>query len=764
MLKSNLLLGTAIASSLMFVSMGVRAEEETADTDTFVLDELVITAQKREQSLQDVGISITALSGAEVEKLNFQDSESIAAQTPGLIATSFSGGSSTGLFSIRGISQNDFADHQEAPSAVYVDGVYQALTGSATAELFDVDRVEVLRGPQGTLFGRNATGGLVHVINKQPTEEFEAYAKLTVAEYNQIRLEGAVSGPITDTVRFRLAAMSDNADGYFENTAVGVNSISDVAFGGFPARTDDTNGDNFRGRDHHNIRAQLDIDLSENSTLGLDFSYGLVDNVGNAYDTAPVGGDGLVDLGGTDFFGTPFDPEIHAEAPNVGGFVDKKSISYGATYDYDADDWSLTAILARSENEKSYLEDDDGGPFNVALFGTDQDASTTSAEIRATGQSDQLDWTVGAYYLNIDGDYFGTFQFPGITGSSGPGVFDGFGFGYDLDYQLETNSFAIFAQVEYQLAEQWRLILGGRWTTDKKDFNIEATCVDDPAVAPGGCAAFGIAPGTLVAVGAPVDLELDDDFLTYKAQLEFQANEDLMIYAGYNRGVKAGNFTAPLDGLQPVSELAFRPEKLDAFEIGFKSEFADGRLRMNGSAFYYDYKDYQAFIFEGLTTIVRNFPAEITGGELEFTALPFEGLRLSGGVSILDATVEVAGVGEQQIILAPDVSFNWLARYETPVGDTNLLSFQIDGYYSDAQTFNTLNGPLVTGESYAIFNARIAYEFELGGKETELSLFVKNFTDETPLTYSFDLAAFFGNTIQVFGPPRIFGGSLKVNF
>ena len=635
-----------------------------------------------------------------------------------------------------------------------------------------MERVEVLRGPQGTLFGRNATGGLVQIINKQPTDEFEGYAKLTVAEYSQIRYEGAISGPVSDAIRFRLSAMSDNSDGYFKNTRMGVNSAADFTFGGFPASTDDTNADDFRGRDHQNIRAQVDFSLGENSELGFDFNYAIVDNVGNAYDTVPTPA-GVIDLTATDFWGTPFDPRKHAEGPNVRGFVDKESASYAATYDYSGDDWSLTAILAHSTNEKTYLEDDDGGLYNIALFGTDQDANTTSAEIRATGASDKLDWTAGVYYLKIDGDYFGTFQFPGVTGASGPGVYDGFGFGYDLDYNLETESYAVFAQAEYQLADQWRVILGGRWTRDNKDMNIEATCVNDPdpVVTAGGfdpCVAFGIAPGTLVAVGGPVDLENDDDFLTYKAQIEYQPNDNILIYAGYNRGVKAGNFTAPLDGLQPVSSLTFKPEKLDAFEVGFKADMIDGRLRLNGGAFYYDYKDYQGFVFQGLTTIVQNFEAEISGGELEFTALPFDGLTLSGGLSLLDAKVKDvdtgAGIMDQDMILAPDVSANWLVRYEKPVANGHVVSAQIDGFYSDEQTFNTINGPLVTGESHTIFNARLAYEFEIGGKPAEVSLFAKNFTDEKPLTYSFDLSAFFGNTIQVFGPPRIFGGSVKVEF
>ncbi|MEL7029672.1 MAG: TonB-dependent receptor plug domain-containing protein, partial [Pseudomonadota bacterium] len=236
---ARILRATQAALAPLILSMGSVAYAQ--------VDEIVVTAQKREQSVQDVGIAISAFSGDQVDQLGWRDSESIAVQTPGLIATSFSGGSSTGLFSIRGISQNDFADHQEAPSAVYVDGVYLATTSQTTSELFDVERIEVLKGPQGTLFGRNATGGLVHIINKAPTEEFEGFGEVTVAEFNQIRVEGALSGPISDTVRARLSFLTDNADGYFENTNVGVQPARDNAFGGFPPASED-GAEDFRER------------------------------------------------------------------------------------------------------------------------------------------------------------------------------------------------------------------------------------------------------------------------------------------------------------------------------------------------------------------------------------------------------------------------------------------------------------------------------------------------------------------------------------
>lgn len=740
----------------------------SAQSTTYGLEEITVTAQKREQSLQDVGISVSAFTETEINQMGWANSEDIAFQTPGLIATSFSGGSSTGLFSIRGLSQNDFADHQEAPSAVYIDGVYIALTGSATSELFDVSRVEVLRGPQGTLFGRNATGGVVHIVTNDPTEEFEGYADLTVSEYDHLRLEGAFGGPITDNVAFRVAFLRDISDGYFKNEGALKGTTPPFVFGGFPVKPTETPRGDFRDRDHLNIRGKLRFTPSDSLQIDLSVAFAEVDMTGNAYDTVPTPA-GAIDTTTTDFFGTPYNPEKHAEAPNTPGFVDKESISYTGEVRWFGDAFDIIAIANYSENEKTYLEDDDGGPFNIAQFGTDQDADTYSGELRFEGQEERLQWTIGAYYLKIAGDYFGTFQFPGITGASGPGVFDGYGFGYDLDYDLETESYAFFAQGEYDITSRLRAIIGSRWTKDKKDFDIFAQCLDDPQVAAGGCAAFGVAPGTLVAGGVPVSLDKSDDFFSWRAQLEFRPTDEIMLYAGYNRGVKAGSFSAPLDGLQPVSLLPFKPEFLDDYEIGIKTELLNQRLRLNVSAFYYDYKDYQAFVFKGLTTLVTNNNAELYGGEIEVTAILMEGLDVRAGVAVLDATVkdvEVApGVFEDQnMILAPDFTANWMVRKSFDLsGDTNMFA-QFDGYYSSAQYFNTINSPLVKSSSYAIMNASLGYNFQVGGSDVQLQLFVKNITNSRPLNYSFDLSAFFGNTIQVFGPPRIFGGSLRFEY
>ena len=188
----------------------------TAHPIAQVLEEITVTAQKREQDISDVGISITAYSGQQLRQLGITSTLQLDDMVPGLLVTDFGSGTTT-QFTIRGSAQLDFADHQEPPVAVYSDGVYNSYMGGVAFSFYDVDRIEVLRGPQGTLFGRNATGGLVHVISNKPTRENEGYLELTGGEFGQIRAEGAASGPLGDSLSGRLSLAYENTDGYQEN-------------------------------------------------------------------------------------------------------------------------------------------------------------------------------------------------------------------------------------------------------------------------------------------------------------------------------------------------------------------------------------------------------------------------------------------------------------------------------------------------------------------------------------------------------------------
>ena len=712
---------------------------------TETIEEIVVIAQKREQPFLDVGISITAFTETELRQLRMRASEDLANQTPGLQASSFSGDPTVMLFAIRGVGQNDFTDHHEGPTAVYVDEVYVSALGGVGFQLFDLERVEVLRGPQGTLFGRNATGGLVHYITKRPGREFDAFADVTVGDYNMLRVEAGIGGPLGDSVSGRLAVLSNSADGYLENRA----------------------GPDVHEVDHQAVRAQLAWDITDAASLRFKLT-AASDNKsasGGFQQLASVPGtDGLgeyvpLDVN-ADFFGLgscegcdPLgyrddDNDPHAGEYDQTGVLDRELLEATVFFDWANDKLSFTSITDWSEIDKNYGEDSDGSPNSLAYFETVQDARQFSQELRLTSTGSPLTWTAGLYYLDIDGDYGNVFGSPF----------------FDADeinaYYLKTRSWAVFGQIEYDFADRWRIIAGARWTNEEKRFEYVPTCVGS------GCVGFFVFPGsgvvsdiggfTTETVGSLT--ERDEDNWAGKLQLEWLA-ENAIAYAGITRGHKAGGYNAPLDGLLFPDEMIYNEEILTNYEIGYKSMWFDQRLMFNVSAFYYDYDDKQAFTFSGFTTYLQNLPAEAYGGEIEVMARPGGGWDLGLGVALLEATVDNVPLpsgreAEQRMSQAPELTVNGVIRKRWQAGGGGNVDLQLDGFYVSEQYYNTINHATARADSYTVFNASLAYTAPSGS--WDVNAFVENVADEEFATYAIDVSAF-GYSLLSFGRPRWYG-------
>lgn len=741
-----------------------------ADAGSALLEEITVVAQKREQNLQDVGISVSAFSGTQMKELGWSSSEDVAAQTPGLTASK-TAGAAISQFNIRGIGQSDFADHHEAPNSIYSDEAYVASPGAAGFPMFDLERVEILRGPQGTLFGRNATGGLVHFISNKPSEEFNANVKATVGEFSQVRLEGAVGGALSDSIRGRFAAFYEEADGYIEN---------DI-------------GPDLREQGLFAARTMLQFDLSDKATLLVkvqgfseDIDAGIYKSKPSYTDANGVNQFVPADLdvygggAGTDFYGyrdADGDP-LSVKADQI-GFI-KKDI-YGTTWNfsYEFDYFTLVAVTDYADVDTAYREDTDSGPFNQTIYNSEQDTSQFSQEIRISGESDKLNWVTGAYYLDISGDYLASFDLPTLAGFFDPVSFPGDGSGTgrgtgaaaNSNWTLETSSWAVFAQGEWMLSEKLSLTLGARWTEDSKDYKLLSGCSEE---AVGACAFDGFASvgdvfvdgvnlGPAAAdIPGVIKLDRDDSDWSGKVQLDYRPNDDTLIYISTSKGIKGGGFTTPLDGLLAPSQLPYKPEKLFAYEMGGKISFPFGRL--NTSVFYYDYKDFQTFEFRGITSVVLNQDAKMKGAEIELVLNPLEGLDVLLGAAYLDADVEniltPSGPKDQEPINAPEMKYNWLVRYSLPMGDLE-WSFQYDGNWTDDRYFNIVNSPTVLSESYALHNLKVG----LGDNEGvwDISVFVRNLSDEEYVSHTFDLTVL-GYTIQKYGSPRWAGVNFSYNF
>jgi len=735
----------------------IRAEQQAGNSGP--LEEIIVTAQKRAQNSQDVGISISALSGADLSAVGATLATDVTRSTPAVILTQPNGPSSFSL-SIRGVTQNDFADHQESPAAVYVDDAYVSQMAGLAFQLFDIDRVEILRGPQGTLFGRNATSGLAHFISRRPTDEADGYTSVTLGERNLTRIEGAVGGPLADGVSGRVAFESNHYDPLFKNKG-----------GGGP---DLENGNDWA------VRGQLLFKLGERAQLLTIARLAREDVHAGAWESRPsyfpVGTINAPEFvpGNLDAWGTGAGRNALGYAAsgdftsygNANGFAKLRTSGLTGNFSYDFGAAKLAAIADYQTIRKDYAEDSDTTPLNWFQFFNGSDVRQKSAEVRLNGTQGALTWTTGIYYLDIDGKYY--------EGNTGP-VFwqyetgNAWPYGTDVPggdgatpvtlapYDLRTKSSAAFGQLEYKLSERVSLTGGARFSTDRKDYTFSWA----PSETFYGQAPTVSVPSPIVA-GAWTNYagSLDDHFWSGKAQLDFHLTSDVLLYAGFNRGVKAGGFNAPLLPyfVSDTTLLPFKPETLDSYELGYKSLWFDRRLRVNGAVYYYDYKDFQALVFtQGVNQLIRNADARHVGAELEIEAAPTEALHFGLGVAYIDAIVkqiDARGTGSLADFVpgnAPRWSGNALARYTWPAG-AGKLSLQLDGNFLTKFYFNIADTQIVTQGGYALANLRLNYTNH--NEKLEVGAELDNLANKHYAVMAFDLTGIDGITQLYPGAPR----------
>ncbi len=805
------------------------------------LEEVIVTAQKREESIQDVGIAITAFSGEQLDALGITDSTAIAEFTPGVHISGNNAGY-TQQYTIRGATQNDFNDLAEAPNAVYVDEAYQAAGQAQLFSQFDMERVEILKGPQGTLFGRNATGGLVHYLTKKPTDEFEGYGDLSYGRYNTVRFEGAVNGPLTEGIKARVSGFYRSHDPILKN----VFQPDEVAQGGYGPWIGNNTGLNgskdgqadMWSEDSYSIRSQLLLEPSDAVEIQLKGQYAKrvtssgpyqnvatiseVDAKGRVVNTLfsnartnPNSCEQLI-VGTTDCIpggiGLDLDFDDFRPAPHTDLFgysdpdgTDGLTISTDhALDDYDTyETWSFTgkisldldfatlvAVLNYSDQDKDTSLDVDAGAGPQFIVTGDSIIDWFTQELRLEGETDRYRWIVGTYYLTIDGEFsqnlsdtigginaFATLFSPCVGASFG-GVTplpESCGQFWDLSFDafLKTKSFSLFGQVDYDLTDQLTLSLGVRGIKEKKEYEFNSNFFINTRDATVEGLRSGDQP--LGASPFPYHEEKTDDFLwSGKAGLEYAHSDELLLYASINRGVKAGSCNSPLLTFLTPEEYCYDEEILLAYEVGFKSTLMDGRVRVNGSFYYYDYSDYQVFQFIGTSGAVFNSDAEYYGGEVELQANPIDNLDLILGIAYIDPTVKdvsIANSGEPdgsgkvfrdvEPAFTPEVQFNALGRYTWPL-TVGSLAVQVDGNYASSAFHNINNFGSHYMDSYWRGNASLSWYS--ADERWEVTGFIDNFSDTRNVNIGFELAAVCGCDEQSVGFPRTYGVKLRYNY
>lgn len=742
----------AAGASFLFLSAGAAIAAETdaaavssaeADTSqTGDLGDIVVTANRREQSLQSIGISVTAVSGDALIRSGLKSTSDLVISVPGLQIAE-PGSTFTSLISIRGVSQNDFTGHLESPNSLYVDDAYLPVPSMNAQPLYDVKRVEVLKGPQGTLFGRNSVGGLVNVITNNPTDKAEGYLIGELGRFNAVNLQGALSGPIADGVSARVAFYKSYRDGYLKN---------DIG--------PDQNNDNTLA-----LRGKLNVEVNDRLTILLNGDYyqfrsnaaGAAFLQGGSPDANGLGTTTpgqLTAYGQTDADGSPY--TVSVDFP---GGLHRTSWNAGGKISYEADAATIVAQTNVGYANSRYAEDNDLSPVDYTRFFQNSKARYFTQELRASGKTDRLSWTAGLYYLNIDGGpYSQTFDLRA------------FGAALATDYSLKTRSWSAFGQGELTLTDTVSVTVGARYTRDRKKFAWTQGCTNGtptllPAVPGGYCPLFAPPPGTQGSVSPYADRHSEGG-LSGRVELDWKPISNLLLYATYNRGYKAFNYNTGFSGLAPINGIRFKGERMNAFEVGEKATLLGGKARANIAAFYYDYGNYQAFDQRGLNLTLYNTDATIKGLEAEFALRPGAGFDLSVGGTYLDAKVDDVPVGTALVSRKPPQSPKYtllgsISNTQPVFGGQAVLQF--NGNYTAAQYSQLTNAPATRLPGYFVGNTRLSYTPDSGA--WEVAVFVRNVFNENSPRYAFDLTgAPIGQVEYDYALPRTWGGSLRVNF
>ncbi|WP_421854344.1 TonB-dependent receptor [Novosphingobium sp.] len=749
----NRCLGILLAGSALIIAAPALAEEAAPPAKGDGIAEIVVTAQRRAQNVQDVPIAIAAISGDALTDTGIRDPRDLTLLVPSLSMQAGTAASTTSLF-IRGVGIGDFNSNTTGAVGVYVDDVFLGANAGKLFNVFDSEGIEVLKGPQGTLYGRNTTAGAIRFSSRKPTDELSGDFSALYGRFNEVQLEGGIGGPIVkDLLKVRVAGFYNRRDGTTLNRVTGhyVNNINLWALRGIADFTPAPNvllrlsvhgGNNTGGARQFQHRGQ-----------GVDF-FG---NPAQLPDGTPTDAFGYADT----------DNNVYAGDYNVEG---KERIGvFGASLlgQVDFGGVQLTSITAYEQVNRATLEDTDASPNDFVVAYYEDRPRQWSEELRLQSTGDKkLNWIVGAYYFH---DRLATdSSFDLLRSLRDPnnllGTFDpvnSLGL-LRYPYTQRTRSFALFGQADYKLTDKLTATVGLRWSSDRISMDYHS---------------LFDAIGGVVPVKAYSDVTLPLlDFngaktfrdLSWRGALNYKTG-DTLVYASFSKGYNSGGFAGGAS-TDPLQLAPFNSEKLYAYEVGLKTEFLDRKVRFNTSAFYYDYRDLQVFVFDltGPIPVQRKLNAgnaEIYGLEAELTLRPTRNLDLFAAATFMHSEYKkfaaLGGVSYSgnRLVNAPRFAFSGGVNWTVPLGSSGSLRARVDGTYVSSIALFPDNAANTEVRAHGQINARLGWQSPT--KAYEVALWVKNLNSAR---YISSIAPVITQDQINYNDPRTFGVQLVAHF
>jgi len=742
------------------VAVAQAAAPAGVNADTNEVETIIVTARRREESVQSTPVSVTAISPARLEQAAAPDIRDLVGITPNLVVDPVGAGPQGAAISIRGISFEDIEKSFDPSVGVLVDGVYIGTNTGQLLDFFDFKGVEVLRGPQGTLFGRNTTGGVINIIRTDPTGEFGGKVAATIGDYGRQEIRGVLNLPKTGVVSTKLFYFRKESDGYIRNVIRGERE---------PHSETQNYGVSFLFEPVEEFRANLTVEgerlRSETSQSTLSSNNDLI------CLRLPLGpGGSLVRATGIpeQQCNRNTTDDLYTSFSNVQGPVRYNMFATSLNWTLNLGQFTVAGVTGYRKSDEYVRQDFDASSINFFDTLREQDYDQFSQELRVSGQiTNTLDVVAGVYYFESSYDLhqftnWGAFLQNAIRLPPQTQAIVGH----------HAKSEAVFADFDWRFAPQWRLSVGGRYTRDEKRIVNNAI-------------AFIVAG------------KEDWAEFTPRVSLDFQATEDVLLYGSYARGFRSGGFNGRASS--PVAaSTPYDPETVDSYELGAKTGWFDNRLLLNIAAFYSNYNDKQEEVvrptppgsINAQETIVDNAAkAKIKGVEVELHARPIPRLTIDGSLGLLDAkydeyrqldpvTLQPLDLSNLNLRRTPETTASIGFSYHMPtsVGDwTAAASYRYIAPYDTTIVRALGTGVLVNGvlvpakndprgrtQTQDIIDASLTWTGQMGGKSLKASLFGRNLLDDRGLSATLPVAGLFA-----FGsgrPPRTWGVELGVEF